>query len=166
MTFSSFNDFQSWKNKIEQRDITRYVIDKSGYKIKDGNKIIFYDCHRSYSCNKKKKGKISRASKKIGKACPSRIRTTHYSDGVIKAIHWKTHVGHENLAKYIPLDQHLQKIIKDKILAGVADDVIISSIRSAAHDNMLPHRASLITRKDIWYIKKCVSPISNVNNIY
>ncbi|XP_026464645.1 uncharacterized protein LOC113367234 [Ctenocephalides felis] len=97
-------------------------------------------------------------SRRIGSACPSRIISTLYDDGHVVVDYWKTHVGHEKLAKYVPIDKNLLKDIREKIIAGVNDDVIIGTIREACYRKTLPERASLISKKDLWNIKKKVIP--------
>ncbi|XP_026467089.1 uncharacterized protein LOC113380208 [Ctenocephalides felis] len=83
-----------------------------------------------------------------------------YNDGHVEVDYWKTHVGHENLIKYVRLDQNLIRNIKDQIKAGVDDDFIIKNIREDCYNKKLlrPLRASMITKKDLWNIKRRVLP--------
>ncbi|XP_026477293.1 uncharacterized protein LOC113383259 [Ctenocephalides felis] len=142
---------------MEQCHFYRYVKNSTGYKMKNGHKVIYYNCHRSYAYEEKK-GAFQKTSKKIGYACPARIVCTICNDGQVNIEYFKTHVGHEIILKYLPLDQHSKNLIKDKILAGVEDDIIMESVREASFNNELPLRASLITKKDIRNIKNRVLP--------
>ncbi|XP_026468139.1 uncharacterized protein LOC113371735 [Ctenocephalides felis] len=104
---------------MEQNSITTYVKDTAAYITKDNCCTIqYYNCHRSHSHQTKET--CLRGSKKIGHACPLRI--------MCKVDYWKTHVGHENLIKYVRLDQNLIRNIEDQIKAGVDDDFIIKNI--------------------------------------
>ncbi|XP_026464510.1 uncharacterized protein LOC113367097 [Ctenocephalides felis] len=146
MSFSSIDDFNKWKIETEQSDVSSYVKDTSAYKAKNEYHIAYYNCHRSHSSVEKKKKTFSRVfkSKKIGHACPSRIVCKMHNDGHINVDYYKTHVGHEKVLKFLPLDQNLKQNIKDKILAGEDADVIIKSIRN---NKLLPPRAAMITKR-------------------
>ncbi|XP_026467755.1 uncharacterized protein LOC113371341 [Ctenocephalides felis] len=108
-------------------------------------------------------------------SCPSRIVATVNNDGHVVVDYWKTHLGHQKLAKYIRMDKKLRRHIKDTLtdaselnifnarlnfaksdLTEIAkrDDVIIGNIHEASYSNKLPLRASLVSSKDLWNLKK------------
>lgn len=69
---------------------------------------MYYNCNRSYS-SKEHTGRFSNNSRKIGNTCPSRTISIVNNDDHVGVDYWKTHLGHENLAKYVPIDKKLHQ---------------------------------------------------------
>ncbi|XP_026482930.1 uncharacterized protein LOC113391191 [Ctenocephalides felis] len=113
--FSSVKDFLVWKKELEQNTLSYYVKNSAGHRTRNGGTILYYNCDRSYT-SREPTDKLSKIlnSRKIGNACPSRIITKVNNDGDVVADYWKTHLGHDKLAKYVRIDKKLRRRLNKK----------------------------------------------------
>ncbi|KAF0688406.1 SWIM-type domain-containing protein, partial [Aphis craccivora] len=86
---------------------------------------------------------------KIDQCCPSFIRI-EVTDNNIDVTYCKTHLGHQNDIKFLPIPSSVQGTIADKIINGVPSNVIIDQIRDN-FDNKI-EKKNIITRKDVYNI--------------
>ncbi|KAK5638503.1 hypothetical protein RI129_007006 [Pyrocoelia pectoralis] len=94
--FNSESEFLKWKDLVQQKSLSHFVLDTSATILCDGGKKMYYNCHRSHQY--KSSGKNIRSAKgvisnKCGTACPSRMEVL-VKGGIYKTSFWKTHVGH------------------------------------------------------------------------
>lgn len=113
LKFSSLQEFKDWKEKEELATSTRYVQHRGCKTNMDKTITTKYFCHRSGAF--KSKGKGERALKitgscKIDKCCPSFIRTVAGPISV-EATYCKTHIGHQNEIRFLPIPTGVQEKI-------------------------------------------------------
>uniref|UniRef100_A0A146LPA7 C2H2-type domain-containing protein n=1 Tax=Lygus hesperus TaxID=30085 RepID=A0A146LPA7_LYGHE len=97
-TFSTLEEFEKWKMKIEKSTVARFVVNQK-FKKKNGAERIIFNCHRSgfFKPRGKNKRKIkSQGTNKIMGFCPARLEFEALDKGGIMVQFIKTHVGHEN----------------------------------------------------------------------
>lgn len=170
LIFHSMKDFETWKNEIEQKTISFYTKDTGKKVLKNGVNKIFFNCHRSYDY--KKKGNNIRATKsmgsnKIGKACPSRIEFTIIKDENEKSMllikYWKTHCGHTQQIRRLPLNKDAKLKIAGKLQEGVTFDEMLDTIRNSDDSDISP-RLLLLERKDLHNIVRDYNASKKLNN--
>eukprot|EP00102_Acyrthosiphon_pisum_P025247 XP_016662457.1 PREDICTED: uncharacterized protein LOC107884565 [Acyrthosiphon pisum] len=115
LRFGSLQEFKDWKEKEELATSTRYVQHRGPKTNMDKTVTTKYYCHRSGVF--KSKGKGERALKitgscKIDQCCPSFIRT---AAGLIniEATYCRTHLGHQNEIRFLPIPTIVQETIAD-----------------------------------------------------
>jgi len=95
-----FSEFVEWKDHIQNKTFTSYVLDTAPKILSNGDKKRYFNCHRSHEF--KTKSKNLRRMKngntnKIGAACPARLEViTVNNTEAIKIKYWKTHLGHSS----------------------------------------------------------------------
>ncbi|CAI6359109.1 unnamed protein product [Macrosiphum euphorbiae] len=107
LKFGSLQEFNDWKEKEELATSTRYVRHRGSKANMDKTVTTKYHCHRSGVF--KSKGKGERALKitgscKIGKKTVAGLNN-------IDVTYCKTHLGHQNEIRFLPIPTTVQETI-------------------------------------------------------
>ncbi|KAL4130861.1 hypothetical protein QTP88_008240 [Uroleucon formosanum] len=152
LKFGSIQEFNDWKEKEELATSTRYVQHRGSKTNMDKTVTTKYYCHRSGVFKSKSKGERSlniTGSCKIDQYCPSFIRTVVGMIN-IEVTYCKTHLGHQNEIRFLPISTVVQETIAGKIESGIPPNVIIDQFRNETNYNI--EKKNIITRKDIYNI--------------
>ncbi|XP_071035057.1 D-ribitol-5-phosphate cytidylyltransferase isoform X1 [Parasteatoda tepidariorum] len=123
--FPDYETFESWKKGHEASSGYSYICRISKKLRQTGESKTQYICHRSGVHRSASKGhrKLKKVgSNKIGTTCPSLMDVSHsLSDGIVKVIYYKTHIGHD--ADIVRTSQY--RAVRNKISVPIPYDVCV-----------------------------------------
>nr|XP_002123387.1 uncharacterized protein zf(c2h2/swim)-1 [Ciona intestinalis] len=159
--FAMERDFAAWKENLQTETKTLYVQLKKTRQQMD-YEVIYFGCNRSGKyvpkddathCTK------SQGTSKFGGKCPVyMIKRTHLSSGLISVEYCSDHVGHDEEICHLRLSTKIRSKICGKLASGMEPKKVLDYIRD---DHRKIDRDAMVTRKDIWNIRKRYH-ISNV----
>lgn len=154
LEFTTFENFEKWKNLFEKTTKASFVKNSSMKVLKSGLKICKYVCHRDGYFKSRSKGirrQKNLGSNKINSCCPAEINVV-VSDKRVNIKYVDTHLGHENdLARLLISDAEKKKIAQ-KLALKIPFNEILGEIRESATNESELDRVHLLTRKDLWNI--------------
>lgn len=154
LKFSNIQEFNSWLEEIRTTLNVDYIQPR-GKSVTSDTEIVYYNCNRSgktrdtsIACKRMKKVQESR---KINSACTSQIKVIINKNNIL-ATFYKTHYGHKNDIKHLPLQKCERASIANKLSSGIPISRILNTNRQNFDESHLK-RIDLLTRKDIHNIK-------------
>lgn len=127
--FSNKEEFNHWKNNLEQTTCSLYINNHGSYKCANGNLKITYECHRSRFYIPKGTGKRHlkcQGSKKNDGVCPSQLNVTILKNGMYEVSFVETHAGHENDLGHINLTRNDRMQVAGKIASNIPFSYILN----------------------------------------
>lgn len=156
--FSSFDDFQAWKTKIERETFSSFIT-RHGFYENPTTKVkkIFYMCHRSGDIRRRGSNTRSlktQGSNKINAYCPANMNVI-VEENKCRLAFCKTHIGHkqEEDMGHLFLSTSDKQSIAVKIAAKMPLVSILDEVRDSVSDCKL-ERIHLLTRQDLYNIEK------------
>jgi hypothetical protein len=123
--FKSLEEFNSWKEDLEQKTNARYVT-KTGTKTlsKQNSIVTSFECHRSgFARSQSRYDTGNCTSKKLNARCPAQIRL--FETGNEFMVHFYQMHSHKLVSKHCPLSQKTQESVASMIQAGYSNDHIL-----------------------------------------
>ncbi|KAJ8910558.1 hypothetical protein NQ315_008943 [Exocentrus adspersus] len=146
----NIENFLAWKQLIEKKDQSNYVVLRS-CKV-NGKLVKYYTCNRSGKKSSRSNNvrlAKSQGSCKLNRYCTSSIKVVQDKNFLVT---WnKTHYGHSIDLQHIRIPKMDRSVIAAKLTLGVSPSRILDSHRDKIGENI--NREDLITRKDIQNIK-------------
>ncbi|XP_050503242.1 uncharacterized protein LOC126882376 [Diabrotica virgifera virgifera] len=147
LEFSSKQEYETWKDK--QKIETSYALTRV-CNTKE-HKSLYYECNRSdirgYKPNYKIRTEKSGGSIKIKGVCPSRLICKQRDQGQVSVSYWKTHAGHEEELRAMHLSKAEEKMLVEKLTAGVPPSRILKDSRKLEIPQL--DRLAVSTSKDL-----------------
>ncbi|KAJ8910233.1 hypothetical protein NQ315_015925 [Exocentrus adspersus] len=158
LKFDTFEDFQTWKSKVETETYSSFV-KMYGSKKATNCTTINYNCHRSGLYKKKginiRKLK-TQGTNKIGGYCPARMNIKIMEDKTCVVNFCRSHIGHkqEQDLGHLFLSKFQKQNVAAKIAAKIPFQVILDEVRDSVSNSHL-ERLHLLTKKDLYNLEQC-----------
>ncbi|KAF6215251.1 hypothetical protein GE061_010003 [Apolygus lucorum] len=157
LRFSTKEEFDEWKNKIEEETQSYYRI-RQQFTNKTYKKTIQYLCCRSGKMvntdNRKRPLKIQ-GSRRSNINCTSEIRLRYLDQG-FQVEYFKDHYAHDNSLAHLPVPKKVKEEIKEKLMAGQDVGSILRELRNSASSQV--SRKHVLRKKDVYNIQQSIGP--------
>ncbi|CAB0008236.1 unnamed protein product [Nesidiocoris tenuis] len=151
--FQTVDEFNSWKERVEREEMSRYIVLKGTAKLKTVN-VTYFRCYRDGLFHSRGTGKRLlkvKGTNKMNGCCPSEIKLVEDREsGHVKMHLIKDHFGHSIELDRLPLLKQEKDLIAEKLAQKVPMNKVLDEIHNSKCDQL--ERIHLITRKDVFNI--------------